>query len=177
MPSLVVIVVMECSPFLFVSIRNPECSAVSGVKAAAGSAPADTIAVPPINNSRRVSLVSRTLLLLRRFWRSSNFPSCIFRRMNMRRRFGSLRLGRWPLHERFPSVREPTTGVRQILVHELSAVLIAWTDPARNLNRRIGFHYLLGIHDLCLLMALMFQRNQQMDFRQKNNRLRLGNAI
>src|SRR5260221_3049964 len=73
-PSLVVIVVMECSPFLFVSIRNPECSAVSGVKPAAGSAPAATIAVPPINNSRRVSLVIRTLLLLRHFSRSSNFP-------------------------------------------------------------------------------------------------------
>jgi len=62
-PSLVVIVVMECSPFVFVSFENPECSAVSAAKAEPGSAPAATIAVPPINNSRRVSLVIGTLLL------------------------------------------------------------------------------------------------------------------
>jgi hypothetical protein len=56
-PSLVVIVVMECSPLLFVSLGNPERFAVSAAKAVRGSAPAATIAVPPINNSRRVSLV------------------------------------------------------------------------------------------------------------------------
>jgi len=59
---------MECSPFLFVSLGNPEYSAVSAAKAVRGSAPAATIAVPPINNSRRVSLV------IGRF--SSSFSSC-----------------------------------------------------------------------------------------------------
>jgi hypothetical protein len=42
---------------------------------------------------------------------------------------------------------------------------------------RIDFHHLLGIHDLCLLMAPGFQGNQQIDFRQKNNRLQLGTVI
>jgi hypothetical protein len=53
---LVVIVVIEFSPFLFVSLGNPEPSAVSAAKGGRGSAPAATIAVPPINNSRRVGL-------------------------------------------------------------------------------------------------------------------------
>jgi hypothetical protein len=35
----------------------------------------------------------------------------------------------------------------------------------------------LGIQDLSLVMALMFERNQQLDFPQKANRLLLGTAI
>src|SRR6266852_4408005 len=57
---------MERSPFVFVSLGNPECSAVFAAKAEPGSAPAATIAPPPINNSRRVRLVIGTLLLSRR---------------------------------------------------------------------------------------------------------------
>jgi hypothetical protein len=48
---LVVIVVMERSSFMFVSIENPEFSAASAAKAAPDSAPAASIALPPINNS------------------------------------------------------------------------------------------------------------------------------
>ena len=62
---MVVMVVMECSPLLFVSPGNPECSVVSAAKAALASAPAAAIAEPPINNSRRVNLYIGTLPLFR----------------------------------------------------------------------------------------------------------------
>src|SRR5258708_6798588 len=61
---------MECSPFVFGALGKSEYSAVSAAKAVRGSAPAAIMAVPPINNSRRVSLAILTLLfschLLRR---------------------------------------------------------------------------------------------------------------
>jgi hypothetical protein len=50
-----VIVVIEFSSFLFVSLGNPELSVASAAEGGRGSAPAATIAVPAINNSRRVS--------------------------------------------------------------------------------------------------------------------------
>jgi len=62
---LVVIVVIERSPFMFVSIEIPECSAASAAKAAPDSAPGASIALPPINNSRRVRLVIGTFLFSR----------------------------------------------------------------------------------------------------------------
>jgi hypothetical protein len=53
---LVVIVAIEFSSLLFVSRGNPELSTASEAKGKRGSAPAATIAVPPVKNSRRVGL-------------------------------------------------------------------------------------------------------------------------
>jgi hypothetical protein len=51
-------------------------------------------------------------------------------------------------------------------------------EPPAEADAGIGDeNQLLGIHDLCPVMALMFERNQQMDFRQKTTRLQLGTAI
>jgi hypothetical protein len=51
-------------------------------------------------------------------------------------------------------------------------------EPPAEADAGIGDeNQLLGIHDLCSVMALMFERNQQMDFRQKTTQLQLGTAI
>jgi hypothetical protein len=49
-----VIVVIEFSSLRFVSLGDPELSAASEAKGKRGSAPAATIAVLPVKNSRRV---------------------------------------------------------------------------------------------------------------------------
>src|SRR5260370_42128664 len=53
---------MKFTFFLFVPLGNTESTAISQAKAGRGSGPAATIAVPPINNSRRVRLIILTLL-------------------------------------------------------------------------------------------------------------------